>query len=297
MTPAHRTVRVFLLVLALALTGAGPAAHAEPPAPTLEIGIAPFLPARVMVQNYQPLRVYLERRLKQPVLLVTAPDYKTYFQRIERHAYPLIITVAHSAWLAHADAGYLPLLRPRIDTRPALVVVRGSAIAGMADLRGKTVALPDALAIVAMQAQTMLREAGLDPGREVRVRHEPNHAAAVNYMLAGEADAAIVSDRALQQMPAASRDHVQTLQTWDAGALPGVVYLASPTLARERAAELQRLILEFTRDTAEGRELMEQLGYGGLVPASADDLKPIAPYGVQLRAAVAKPPASRAAGK
>jgi ABC-type phosphate/phosphonate transport system substrate-binding protein len=291
-------MRVHKLLFLLALLGPGPVASAEPtPAAALEIGIAPFLPARVTMQNYQPLRAHLERRLKQPVLLVTAPDYKTYFQRIERREYPLVITVAHSAWLAQTDSGYVPLLRPSIYTRPVLVVARGSTTARVPQLRGKSVALPEALALVAMQARSMLREAGLDPERDVSLQHFPNHAAAVNHVLAGEATAAIVSDRALQQMPAASRDGVRVVQSWDPGAQPGVVYLANPLLPRKRVGELQRAILEFTRDTAEGREFMERVGYGQLVPAHGDDLKPFAPYGTQLRAAVAKLPTGAAAAK
>ena len=238
-------------------------------------------------KNYQPLRAYLELRLQEPVTLVTAPDYKTYNQRLQRHAYPFVIAVANSAYLACADYGYVPMLRPAIDTRPVLVVAKRSKLTSIKELRGATLTMADPLAIISMQGLQMLREAGLDPQRDVTIKHLPNHGAAVNFVISGEAAAAIVSDRALLQMPQATRDAVRVVQTWERGAAPGVIYLASPSMPRARVARMSQAILEFVRDTADGRDLMQRLGYGTLLPATVADLKPLAPYGALLKTAIA----------
>lgn len=255
------------------------------PAP-FELAFTPFLPVRTMMLNYQPMRAYLESRLQEPVTLVTAPDYKIYNERMRLHAYPFLITVANSAYLAHVDHGYVPMLRPAILTRPALVVGVQSRLKSIKELRDAKLAMPDPLAVIAMQGAQMLREAGLQPERDVNIKYTPNHAAAVNHVISGEVVAAIVSDRALLQMPKATRQAVRVLQTWDAGATPGIVYLAGPQVPRERVERLRQAILEFVRDTNEGRALMKNLGYGGLVPATDEDLKPLAPYGAQLKAAL-----------
>jgi phosphonate transport system substrate-binding protein len=277
------------LGVAIALLPTVAGAGDPTPAPRgggIEFGVTPFLPARMLVQNYQPMRHYLEEHLHEPVVFVTAPDFKSYFERVARHEYPFIMTVAHSAYLAHVESGYVPMLRPRVPTRPALVVVKDNGLVRLAELRGKTIALPDALGVIAMQARQMLREAGLDPARDVSLRYLPTHSAAVNYVSSGEVAAAIVSDRALQQMPAATRNAVRVVETWEPGALPGVVYLASPRLAPERVAQVREAILAFAHDTGDGRDLMTRLGYGDLVPATADDLKPIAPYAAMLNEAL-----------
>jgi phosphonate transport system substrate-binding protein len=254
----------------------------------LELGVAPFLPARTIVQNYQPMRAYLEQHLQEPVLFVTAPDYKSFYERTQRREYPIIITVANAAYLAYAESGYVPMLRPIIDTRPVLVVPKSSNLTRVQNLRGKTVALPDPLAIIAMQGVQMLREAGLDPGKDVNLKHLPNHSTAVNHVIAGEVAAAIVSDRALLQMPTATQAGVRVIQTWEKGAAPGVVYLASPALPRERVAQLTQAILKFVRETPDGREFIMKLGYGGLVPATKQDLEPLAPYGVMFKEAIVR---------
>ena len=267
-----------------------PSAARSAQAEGYELAFTPFLPVHTLLQNYQPLRAYLEMRLQEPVTLVTAPSYKIFNDRLRQHVYPFVITTANSAYLAYADYGYIPLLRPAINTRPVLVVAKQSPVTTIQAIRGKILTLPDPLAIVSMQALSMLREAGLDPQRDVTIKYLSNHAAALNYVIAGEAAAAIVSDRALLQMPEASRNAVRVVQTWEAGAAPGVVYLASPEVPRARVERLRQAVVEFVRDTAEGREMIQKLGYGDLIPATTADLKALASYGAQLRAALSAVP-------
>lgn len=276
-----------LFLLSVTAAHAGPVPDRQPGEP-LELAVAPFLPTATLVQNYLPLRAFLEQHLQEPVMIVTAPDYKTFYERTQHREYPIIITFASAAYLAYAESGYVPMLRPVVDTCPVLVVPKNSRLARVQDLRGKTVALPDPLAVIAMQGTQMLRESGLDPGKDVNLRHLPNHSAAVNHVIAGEAAAAIVSDRALLQMPAATQEGVRVIQTWEKGKAPGVVYLANPALPRQRVAQLTQAIQKFVRETPEGREFMMKLGYGGLVPATKQDLEPLASYGEMFKEAIVK---------
>lgn len=283
---ARKSFRVWgaCLLLLLALCPA----QAEKPKPGIEIAIAPFLSVRDLVQNYEPMRLYLEQRLRQPVLFITAPDYRSFHERTRKREYTYLITVGNAAYLAQAEAGYVPLLRPVHDTRPVLVVKKDMPLEHIVDLRGKVIALSDRLAVVSMQALPMLREAGLDPERDLVLKHQGNHGAAVNHVLSGEAAAAIVSDRALMQMAPAIREAVRVVHGWDKGAAPGLLYLASPRLQREDRDRFTRAALDFVR-TDEGRALMERLGYGGLVPATQEDIRMFAPYGAALKRALAQP--------
>lgn len=260
----------------------------------IELAIAPYLSARTLISNFQPLRAYLEEQLHTPIIVVTAPDYRVFQERIRKHAYPVIITVAHSAWLAHIESGYIPLLQPVVKTRPVLVVRKTSPIRTIDALRHHEIALPDPLAIITMQALPLLRAAGLDPSRDIRLRHMPTHSAAVNLVLNGEAAAAIISDRALQQMPAPTQNRLRRLDPWTAEAFPGVVYMARPDLPNDQVAKLTRAILNFSRDTPQGRRLMTLWGYERLVPVTEKDLAPVAAYGKQLQGAlIALPDAAR----
>lgn len=250
-----------------------------------DIAIAPFLPVRTLVANYQPMVSYLEKRLGESVTLLTSTDYRAFNAATQRHEYPFIITVANAAFLAHADAGYMPLLKPVVYTRPTLVVSRSVKWDHIRDLRGQVIAVPDALSVVAMQAPEMLREAGLNPEHDVKLAYAQNHAAAASRVLAGEAGAAVISDRAFLQMNPATRQGLRKIATWEPGAAPGVVYLSSPHVPADRAQRVKVAILEFV-ETPQGQQLMEHFGYGGLQPATPEDLRFLAPYGAQLREAL-----------
>jgi phosphonate transport system substrate-binding protein len=283
--PRHVVKLVLLAALALALPGTMARSIAAEPKPAIEIAITPFLPVRTLVQNYEPMRVYLEKRLHRHVIFISAPDYRTFAERTQHRDYAYLMTVAHAGYLAETEAGYVPLLRPTNYTEPTLVVAKDDPLVRIADLRGKTIALSDPLAIVSMQALAMLRQGGLDPQRDVALKYLPNHGAAVNHVLSGEAAAAIVSNRALEQMPAAAQAGVRVVHSWHEGAAPGTVYLASPRVPQAEADRFARAVLDFFA-TAEGRAVMTHLGYGRLVPMKADDLKPYAAYASILKAAL-----------
>jgi phosphonate transport system substrate-binding protein len=289
---AWRSVRLIAAVALLTVAMTTPAVQADTaagPAP-LEIAIAPFLPPQVLLAHYQAMRAHLERALARPVTFLTAPDYRSYNDRLLHQELQIAIAVASSATLAIVDAGYQPLLRPTTYTRPTVVVAATSTIQNVADLRGKIVGTTDPMGIVAMQGINILESAGLDPASSVQVKHLMNHAAAVNYVISGEVDAAIISDRALSQLPEASRNGVRQLLTWDAGAAPGVVYLASPNMPAELVSAIKLAIVQFADDTEEGQALMGKLGYGRLVDTNAKELEFLTPYGRQLRALMSGSP-------
>lgn len=283
--PSRGVRFITALVLGAPLAVASLANSDESPraARGIEVAIVPFLPPRTLVGNYQPMRAHLEQSLREPVTIITAPDYLTFFERTARRNYQIVVTLAHAAWLAHTDAGYQPILRPVGLTYPVTVVARDSPWTKLKDLRGRALALPDSLAVISAQAMEMLRQGGFDPGRDFSLRHYPTHSAAINHVVTGEAAAAVVSNRALQQMAAETRAVVRVIDSWERGAAPGVVWLADPALPRERAEQIAAAVLAFTESSAEGRALMQQWGYGGLARASPDDLRALAPYGQWLR--------------
>lgn len=254
--------------------------------PGIEIGIAPFLPVKTLVQNYAPLREYLQNHLHEPVTIVSAPDYQTYSKCIQNRDYTIIIATANSAYLAWSDSHYIPLLQPLNYTRPVVVIAKDQELKQLSELLGKTISMPDILAVVSMQGLQMLSEAGLVPERNVFIKNMQNHSAAVNLVIAGEANAAIVSDRALLQMPASTREKIKIVHTWEKGAVPGIVYLGSPDLSHDKLELIRKAIYEFSQNTPQGQKLMKEIGYDGLTTIQPEELRPFAPYGALLKKAI-----------
>jgi phosphonate transport system substrate-binding protein len=273
----------FKILTTIALLITACAASATERRPGIEIGIAPFLPVKILVQNYASLSKYLQTRLNEPVTIVSAPDYKTHYKFIQKREFPLIITTANSAYLAWSEYGYIPLLQPQISTHPVLIVSKGLELIKLSALKGKAIAMSDATALVSMQGMQLLRQAGLDTERDLSIKNMPNHSAAVNHVISGEVDAAIVSDRALMQMSQTVRNQISIAYAWEKYAAPGIVYLGSPDVPRERLELISHAIIEFAQNTAEGEKLFREMGYGGLKPITAEELQMLAPYGALLK--------------
>lgn len=285
----YARVRLTILVLVLTWSGMASAAAPESTQTSIEISISPYLPVTALVQAYQPMLTFLESKLNRRVVLLSAPDYRTFNERILRQEFSFVIAVAPSASLAISEAGYIPLLRPAVYSLPTVVVAEASKYRDVADLKGSRVAMMDPMGIVSMQGVQMLRENHINPESDVTVQYFPNQAAEVNHVISGEMDAAIISDRALVQMPRPTREQVRVLASWEKGAAPGVVYLVSKTVSTELAARVKNAILEYVHDSDEGRVFMEQSGYGDLVPTQARELEFLAPYGTRLKALLAAP--------
>lgn len=244
---------------------------------TLEIGIFPYLNTRTLLTTYQPLQQYLQNRLQRPVLFITAPNMRTFVERTQRGEYRFVLTAPHFARLAQQEAGYVPMLRTKRDLQGALIVDKDSPLQHVSELRGKTIATPDSIAIISMLGAQLLRASGLQPGENVVLRAMPSHDTALLSLQKGNGvAAAMVSVIALQQMPQELKSSVRTLAT--SNEVPPIMYLAHPKALRREVADMTRLLLEFAENTLEGRKFMIDTGHLGLRPPTAGEMKSLDPY-------------------
>lgn len=249
----------------------------------LELAVLPYLPGRTVLELYKPLRIYLENRLGVTVSLVTAPNVPTFMRRTQRREYPFVITSSHGARLAQLEAGYIPLLRPNRDTHLLLLTKNKSKINALSDLRGKKIAFPDPLAFVSLLGPNTLRAYGLERGKDFTLVSENNHASAMHAVLTGDADAAIVSDRAFVAAISSVKQQLKEIAVPAAG-FPGVVYLANENIPGGRVDAVVAAILAFVNETPQGRQFMNSLGYDTLRPLTRDELNAMDAFLPDLRA-------------
>ncbi len=262
-----------------------PCVQAAESLPPLEIAILPYLSTRAVLSTYAPMRVYLERRLHRPVLLVTAPDMQTFIQRTQQGMYGYLVTAPHFARYAQLEAGYRPFLRVDRTLYGTLVVSKNSDIQSISDLRGKVVATPDKLAIISMLGVELLRSKGLRPGKDVEVRATTSHNSAVLSVERGWAAAAVTSATALKQMPDELRNSVRELAT--TAHVPHLMYLARGDIPVVEVNKLSAILQEFVENSPEGKAFITDTGYGGLRKPTAGELKQLDPYVQDLKAILA----------
>lgn len=275
-------LRGALLVALLAPGGPARATDTQP----LEVGIIPTLSTRTILSTYQPMRDYLAERLERPVVLVTAPDYRAFIARTGQREYRIVVTAPHFARLAQLESGYVPLVRVKRELRGIIVVRRDSGIASLADLRGKTIATPEHLAIVTMLGEQLLQKEGLEPGRDVDVRHYQSFNSAMLAVHGGKASAAVTAETALRQMAPEVRESLHQIAATTP--VPHVMYLAHPQTSAEEVRQLRTLLTTFQQQPA-GAAFFKRTGFVGLEPPTPEQLRALDPYVVLLKRRLSAP--------
>ncbi|BBP02641.1 hypothetical protein TPL01_00730 [Sulfuriferula plumbiphila] len=241
----------------------------------LIVGVLPTLSPRVLLNNYQPFRAYLEQTLKRPVEMVTATDFAAFHKGTMAGDYDIVVTAAHLGRLAQMEGGYLPLATYKAANRAMLMTSRAAPLKSIRDLRGHAVATLDRFALITGQALLWLETQGLRERIDFRLLETPSHNSAAYSVLSGESALAIISPAGWKQMPANLRDGLQVFAKLPA--IPGLMWLANPRLARE-VARLKPALLAFSPDLPEGKQFFEVTGYQGMREITPEEMKSLDPY-------------------
>lgn len=280
----YRHASVFCLSLWLGLLASQPLAAAEPE--TLEIGILPTLSTRTILATYQPLREYLQTRLKRPVILVTAPDYRAYIDRTQRREYRFLVTAPHFARLAQVDAGYVPMVRIQRELQGVVVARQDSPVQQIEDLRGRKLATPEDIAVVTMLGLRLLREHGLQPDKDVMLQTKPSFNSAMLAVQNNEVAAALTAPTAIKQMPEALRANLRIIA--QTRIVPHNIVLAHPRVSRAEVEKMTRLLIEFKDDQKYGAPFFQNTGFHAFTRPTEQELRSIDPYVIELRRMLAR---------
>jgi len=226
------------------------------------------------VQQFEPLVRYLERKLNHPVELVSAPSFAELTERLLAYRYDLAQVAPHIALLAERRAGWEPLARTQLVITPVLITLRGSDIQGIGGLRGRRLALPDPISLVALIGEAALRQAGLDPDRDMVVVNVANHASVVAMVLRGLTDAGVLSSNLLGREPADDLKRLEVVHRFPTTF--GLVYIASPKLAPALRRRIRQALLAMRKDP-QGRSVFSRYPYNIPAPLDPHSLSAFAP--------------------
>lgn len=263
--------RCFLTTLAAAAVfGRGQARAAAVP---LRIGLMPLACPTTLLGFHQPLRSSLASQLGRPVELFSAPDLDGHFADIRRGEFDLVVTGPHFGAWAIAN-GYRPILRYGTALRPVIVVRPESGILVPADLRHRAVALGGRLSVTAISAEAWMASEGLRAGKDYAPRFAPTDDTAILSVVAGEVDAAVTTNAALDGTPAGVRRRVTMIE--GDTTMPNLFTVANAALAPEDAVALREALLAFGR-TADGKAFLFRNGSHDYADISTDDLAAVEP--------------------
>lgn len=259
------------LTLVFALILQGPSAAGEPAAgTTLTVGIVPYMSTGILLRTHAPLAKGLEESLQRPVIIRTAPDYQSFFQRLREGAYDVVITPPHYGWLAIRDHGFRPLLVHREPIRGILISAASKPIHAAADLQGENIAITDRSALMAILGTLTLADEGLIEHRDYQFISTVSHSSAIQNAVSGKTRAALVNATSLLLSPPEVRKRTQVWR--ELVVFPGQFYIAHPRLGESGSKAILAALLAFER-TAAGQDFFTSTGQGGFRAISADDRK------------------------
>lgn len=257
---------------------AGPVLAQDAGAEAFVVGVAPHTSARVIIEQYQPLRQALEAALSLPVEIRTAPDFTAFARRGLAGEYDIAVTTGHQARLLQTDADYLPLTTYRAAFRSVVVVARDSAVRGTAGLAGTTVIGLSPTSLVTMWGEHLLRERNVP----VQVRYVSAADSVAQLILAGDASAGFMSLANFQGLAPEVRERLRFLE--ESAPMLGRVYMLNPRQAGRQAAV--SAALKFFAASEPGQHYFEATKLSGYRDIGVGELESMDPYADQVRRAL-----------
>ena len=257
-----RPLLCLLLFTGLTLAGALQAA------PPLRLGIFPYFSPEQLATLHKPLKDYLARQTGRPIQLVSAPSFKAFIQRTRENRYDLLITAPHLGRLAEKRSGYAWLALTRNFSMAVFVSLRDSGIRDLAGLRGHSLALPPRKAIIHQAALETLEDAGLRPGRDLRIRSYPSHDKALYAVLNRDTDAAAFGRPTWLRYEAPDKDRLQVIG--ESEHIPGFALMIHPRVGERLTRRLRQALFRFAQTPA-GQAYFQRTGLEGVrEPGPAD---------------------------
>ena len=269
-----RSVRWFIaLVLCLPVLclAATPGAS-----PAFRVGVAPHSSARVILEMYQPLRLYLEQALKRPVDIVTAPDFTEFARRAMAQDYDIAITTGHQARLLQTDAKYLPLLTYQADFRAVALVAANSRYVEPKDLSNTTVLGLSASSLVTLWGQHWLQRNSVT---NAPMQYVSASDSVGQLLLRGEGSVGFMSLANYQNLQPVVRDRLRVMA--ESLSMVGRVYLLNVRHTKQQNDVLSAL--KSFAETDQAKQYFARYQLGGYRSLEPRELNVMEPYANEVR--------------
>lgn len=163
--------------------------------PTITVALAPVNDANVMLVDYEPLRVWLEKKTGHPVRMLPAATYGETGKWLLDGRVSLAVLPPYVYIEATRTPGVTPIAMKLFDgstgTDGVMLVRDDSGASGAKDLSGKTVCMADPESSTGyLLPRAWLRQNGVDPETSITVRITGNHFQSIRDLEQGLCDAA-----------------------------------------------------------------------------------------------------------
>jgi phosphonate transport system substrate-binding protein len=258
--------------------------HAQTDTSPLVIGAVPNLSARVVIAQYQPVRDYFQRTLKQSVEIATSMDFPSFSRETLKGNYSMVFTPANLGRVAQVDGGWIPLacLEPGIPA--VLVGMANNLNSDPNQLSGKLLATSNPSSLVVLAGMNWLKGRKLEVGRDYKLSTVPNDDSLFAVLRSGEAPFAMMSKGEFMAKPENMRQATRIVSEMEI--VSGFWILTNPKMPVAQRQRIRELLLAFP-DSEEGKVFFASPGRSGLSAITDAQMKELDVYLESTRKALA----------
>jgi phosphonate transport system substrate-binding protein len=275
----------YLIPLIILLAGCS-----APPPASLRIGISAMESDADVVKRYEPLRLFLEKKLQRPVTLRTTPEYASVIEALKSKQVDIAYFGAAAyakAWLV-TNKGVKPLLgtldeNGELGYHSIIVVPTNSPAQSIADLKGKKLAFADPNSTSGYLAPSFfLTEQGYAPRKFFAYTgFGGSHENSVMAMINGTYDAAATwfySDTRTNPLRMEGKGIIPKNSTrilWKSPRMPSSPWTVLKDSNEATNQAFAAAVLTFKAEDPAGFNLMSAQREGGYGPVKHEDYLPV----------------------
>ncbi len=213
------------------------------------LAIQPILPQQKLKENYQPLADYLSKATGHSITISTQRNFLFYWTKMRRRekGFDLVLDAAHFTDYRIKTQGYTLLAKLPDTVSHSIVTSEDSFILDVDELIGLRVASMPSPSLGALR----LEELFPNPMRLPNFIWETNATVAIEKLLSGDIDAAIIPSRL-----ASTYNNLNIVMTTEP--IPHMALSASPDVPQE-VAEIIRKALVNASETVDGPKMLSAL--------------------------------------
>ncbi len=266
------------------MVGQERAAHAGDPAPprldAYRLGVFPYVPVLMIDRIFGPVAVQLAEDLGRPVQLKTKPTFEKFRDELRQATYDIVLVHPFFYVEARDEHDYVPLARLDEPLTAVMMARADARLVSAADLAGKTIALPSALAAVSALVEASLLDAGLLPGVDVHLEHYRSKPSCLRAVAGGRAAACGLARFALTQID--PNNDLKLRLMFETEAVSNFVFAVHPRVPEADRVNLGNSILAWPF-TAAGRQILAGGAWSRFVPARDQDYDDVRRHRLRLQ--------------
>ena len=214
-----------------------------------KLAIQPILPQQQLEKNFKPLADYLSKETGHTITIATQRNFLFYWTKMrkKKEGFDLVLDAAHLTDYRTKNFGYNVLAKMPDTVSYSIVTRNDRLLFDSEDLIGLRVATMHSPSLGSVRLESLFP----NPMRMPHYVFELNASTAVEHIMSGEVDAAIIPTRL-----AAEYDNLNIVLTTKP--VPHMALSASPTVPADVAEKIRNALIN-AENTADGQVILRKL--------------------------------------